>query len=314
MLAVFLPSVQTGFVLPLVRRASQHKGLLFPDATAGQIKTRIGKCPAEVQSLGICVEHIDGSIVRHCGVHLRVRIQKEVIKGFVSHVVIFDFACAAFVVDIVRRVGDDQVGFGSTHQKVIGFGLGAVTADQTVATERPDVTGLGHGGLCQFCAYIEIIIFDAVLEGVLKQSIDLGRLKTSKGHIEVSTLQIGNEQSQLILIPITADFIESNIEGFFLFLIHCHHNTVNLGHAHIHQHLQTLMTANHTAGGLIPDDRFHIAELLNGAFQLFIFRITRLEVFSGIVVGRQKVCRVFLFNQHTRPHSANASNPPTDLM
>lgn len=29
MLAVFLPSVQTGFVLPLVRRASQHKGLLF---------------------------------------------------------------------------------------------------------------------------------------------------------------------------------------------------------------------------------------------------------------------------------------------
>ena len=301
-------------MLPLVRRASQHKGLLFPDATAGQIKTRIGKCPAEVQSLGVCVEHIDGSIIRHRGVHLRVRIQKEVIKGFVSHVVIFDFARAAFVVDIVRRVGDDQVGFGAAHQKVIGFSLGAVTTDQTVATERPDVTGLGHGGLFQFSAYIEIIIFDTVLEGIFEQVIDFGRLKTSKGHIEISALQICNEQSKFILVPITADFVEGDVEGFFFVLIHCHHNAVHFGHAHIHQHLQTLMTANHTAGGLIPDDWFHIAELLNGAFQLFIFRITGLEVFAGVVVGRQKVCRVLFLNNHTSPHSANASKPPTDLM
>ena len=210
-LTVFLPTVQTGFVLPLVRRAPQHKGLLFPDATAGQIKTRIGKCPAEVQSLGICVEHIDRSIVRHCGVHLRVRIQEEVIKGIVCHVVVFDFACAAFVVDVVRRVGDDQVGFGATHQKVIGFSLGAVTADQTVATECPDITVLGHGGLFQFCAYIEIIIFDTVLECILEQVIDLGRLETSEGNIEVSALQVSNEQSKFILVPITADFVKGNV-------------------------------------------------------------------------------------------------------
>ena len=244
--------------------------------------------------------------------HLRVRIQKEAIKGIVCHVVVFDFACAAFVVDIVRRVGDDQVGFGAAHQKVIGFSLGAVTADQTVATECPDITGLGHGGLFQFCAYIEIIIFDTVLEGILEQVIDLGRLKTSEGNIEVSALQVSNEQSKFILVPITADFVESDIEGFFLVLIHLHHNAVYFGHAHIHQHLQTLMTANHTAGGLIPDDGFDIAELFNRAFQLFIFRITGFEVFAGVIVGRQKVCRIFLFNQHTRPHSANFSNPPTD--
>ena len=74
------------------------------------------------------------------------------------------------------------------------------------------------------------------------------------------------------------------------------------------------MTSNHMAGGLIPDDGFYITKLLNGAFQLFIFRITRLEVFAGVVVGRQKVCRVLFLNNHTSPHSANASKPPTDLM
>ena len=112
----------------------------------------------------------------------------------------------------------------AAHQSSIGFSLGAVTADQ--ARWRPSVQmspGLVMVGCASSAPTSKIIIFDAVLKGVLKQSIDLGRLKTSKGHIEVSTLQICNEQSQLILIPITADFIEGNVEGFFFSLIHCHH-------------------------------------------------------------------------------------------
>ena len=55
-------------VATLVRGAPQHKGLLLPDATAGQIKTRIGKRPAEVQTLGVGMEHIDGlsSAIAEC--------------------------------------------------------------------------------------------------------------------------------------------------------------------------------------------------------------------------------------------------------
>ena len=74
------------------------------------------------------------------------------------------------------------------------------------------------------------------------------------------------------------------------------------------------MTADHTTGSFVPDDRFDIPELLDGAFQFLIFGITRLQILSRIVFRRQKICCVFLFDYHTRPHSAKASNPPRSEM
>ena len=260
------------------------------------------------------MEHINGGIVCHGSVHLLVGSQEEVIEGFVGHVIVFDLACGTFVVDVVRRIGDDQVCLGVAHEQFKGFRLGAVSADQTVAAQLPNVTSFGEGGLLQLCIYIEAILLHPIFQAVLEQVVNLRRLEASQRYIKVGTLQISNQQSQLILIPVAADFVEGDVEGFFLGLIHFHHNAINLGQPHVHQNFQTLVAADHTASGFIPDDRLYIAKLLNGAFQFFVLGIAGFQIFSGVVVSGQKVCRMLAFNNHTRPHSAKASKPPMERM
>jgi len=49
------------------------------------------------------------------------------------------------------------------------------------------------------------------------------------------------------------------------------------------------MPANDAPRGLVPDDRLDIAKLLNGALQLVVLRIAGLQVFTGIVVRRDKL-------------------------
>ena len=169
----------------------------------------------------------------------------------------------------------------------IGFRLRAVPADQAVAAQCPHIARFGDGGLLKFRVHIEIILFNAVLQRILEKCINLGRLKTSEGNIKIRALQISNQQCQLVLVPVTGDFVESNVEGLFFFLIQFHHNAFHFRDAHVNEHLEPLVTADHTPSGLVPDYRLHIAELFNGAFQLFVFHITRLEILAGIVICRE---------------------------
>ena len=106
--AVFLPSEQNGFVLPLVRRTAENEGLLFPDTAAGEIESRIGKGTAEVESFGISVENIDGRIVSHYRRHIGEGIKKEPVELIVRHIVVLNLSGGTLIVDIVRRVGDDE--------------------------------------------------------------------------------------------------------------------------------------------------------------------------------------------------------------
>ena len=82
MLAVLLPTEQTRFVLPLIRRVTENEARLLPDATAGQIKTGIGEGFTEVKPFGVGVENIDGRIVCHDLFHIGKGIKQEMIKGF----------------------------------------------------------------------------------------------------------------------------------------------------------------------------------------------------------------------------------------
>ena len=97
-------------MLPLVGRTAQHQGLLFPDARPGEVEAGVRERLSEVQPLGVRMEHIDRGIVRHDFLGILKRCQQEVIEGGVLHVVVLDLPGAALVVDIVGRVGDDQVG------------------------------------------------------------------------------------------------------------------------------------------------------------------------------------------------------------
>ena len=165
-------------------------------------------------------------------------------------------------------------------------------------TQRPHIPGLGDDRGLQLGIHIEIIIFDLALLGVLEQRVDLRRLKAGEGHIKVGPLEVGDEQGQLVLVPLAGDFVEGDVERLLLLAVHLHHHALHLGDTHVQQHLQPLVSAHDKAGGLVPDHRLHIAELLDGAFQLFIFSIPRLEVFPGIVVGGNQIRRVFSLDYH----------------
>ena len=93
------------------------------------------------------MKHIDGSIAGHDGFHIGEGVEQELIEGVICHVVVLDLPGRAFIVHIVRRVRDHEVGLDVAHQGVVGFLFRGIAADQTMPTERPDVTGLGECGL-----------------------------------------------------------------------------------------------------------------------------------------------------------------------
>ena len=142
--------------------------------------------------------------------------------------------------------------------------------------QRPHIPGLGDSRLLQLGVHIELIILDPIFQAAFEEVIDLGGVKAGEGHIKVGALQVGDEKHQLVLVPIAGDFVEGDVEGFFPLLIHLHHHALHLGDAHVHKHLQPLVTAHHPTGGLVPDHRLHIAELLHGAFQLIVLRVAGL--------------------------------------
>ena len=69
----------------------------------------------------------------------------------------------------------------------------------------------------------------------------------------------------------SAMMVATKVKRFLPLFIELHDHTVDFRMPKIKQHLQSLVSADHIAGGLIPNDRFHIAELRYGALQLFVF-------------------------------------------
>ena len=76
------------------------------------------------------------------------------------------------------------------------------------------------------------------------------------------------------------------------------------------QHLEPLVPADDHTSSLVPDDRLDVTEFGYAALQLLELRVTGLQVFSGIVLRGEQFLHADLFNVHTKPHSANFSNPP----
>ena len=170
-----------------------------------------------------------------------------------------------------------------------------------MVTKKPQVTSLGEGRFCKLGIHIEVIILNTFLRIFSKQVLQFFRLKTGERDIKVCTLQVSNEEGQLVVIPFTTDFVKCNIQSFFFLFIHFDDDAFHFGDAHIDENLQSLMTTNDTRSGGVPDDRLHISELLDGAFQFFIFFVTGLQILTRIIIRRKKLRDVFLFNLHGIP-------------
>ena len=119
MLAGFDPSVEHGFVLPLIWGASEDEGVFDPDATSGEIEACVLEGAAEVQSFGVGVENIGARTFLTNPDHARKRGEQEVIELIAIHLVILDRqARAGFKGDIVWRVREHKVRALPIHQSL----------------------------------------------------------------------------------------------------------------------------------------------------------------------------------------------------
>ena len=67
-------------MLPLIGTATQHQSILLPDTAPGQIESRILERLSEIQTFRVCVEDVDGTIIRQMTVHLLKRCQQELVE------------------------------------------------------------------------------------------------------------------------------------------------------------------------------------------------------------------------------------------
>ncbi len=294
-LSLFLPSEEHRLVLPLVGRASEHQRLLFPDAGAREVETRLTEGLAEVQPLGIGMKHIDGCIVGHMRGGVGEGIEQELGEGVVAHVVVLDLSGRPLVVDVVRGIGNHQVRFGVRHEQLESLGLGAVTTYQAVPSQFPEVPSFGDCGLLELGGHVEVIVVHAVCKRVLEQVVDLCRVEAGERYVEVQTLQIGDEKGQLVLVPLSADLVHGDVEGFFLVGVQFDEDAVLLGHPHILEDVQPLVTRNDGVVVCnIDHDELDVAELLERPLQFLVLGISALEALRGLyVAGFRSDSRIF---------------------
>ena len=165
-------------------------------------------------------------------------------------------------------------------------------------SKRPNIAGFNERLLLEGDIGVKVIIVRLALLGVREQVVDLGGVKTCKGDVEIRALNIRDHQRQLVLIPIAADFVQRYVERLFPGFVHLDDYAVHLVVAKIHQDFRPLMAANDMLRGLVPDEKIHIAELLDRAFQLFILRVSGIEILSGVILRRFQIGKPQFFNRH----------------
>jgi len=245
------------------------------------------------------MEDVDGGVVRHVGGRVRKSIKQELCEGIVAHVVVLDLAGRALVVDVVRRIGDHQVRLRSCHQQLECLDLGAVTTYQAVSSQLPEVSALGNRGILQLRLHIEVIIMHTIGKRVLEQIVDLGGIEAGERHVEVLSLQLGDEQCQLVLVPLAVDLVHGDVKGFLLAGIQLDQDAVLLGNPHVLEHIQPLVAGyDSVVVGHVDHDELDVAELLERSFQLLILGIPLLEGFARIVGGRIQVRQIHLLDSH----------------
>ena len=162
------------------------------------------------------MEHINRGIICHDLFHVDKSIEQELVELIAGHVVVFNLASSAFIIDVVRRISQDQVCFLPLHQYFISLLFGRVPADQAVPAQCPHVTHLSYGRLFQLTIHIKVIIFHFGI--FLEEICQLLFIEASQGQIKSLCLQRFNLNAQQLLVPagIHRHTVISNDVGFLL--------------------------------------------------------------------------------------------------
>ena len=284
-LALLLPSKQAGLMPPLIRGASQHQGVLHPDTAAGQVEARFLERRPEVDALGISMPDVDRAVVGKVRVHTAVCRQKEFVEFRVLHVVVHDLARRLLDIDVVRGISQNEVCLFAVHKPGVDLFAGTVTADDPMPAQQPEVSRLGEAGLLQLLVHIEVIFFDLFVVDVRKERIHLRRVKACVVQVIVRVLQIGQKVSQQLFVPFAGDLVERDVQRLFTGLIHIDHRAGNLGISQVDGDVEPLVAADDRHVG-IHHERVGKAKFLDRVLDLFVFPVSGLQLFAGIVFRR----------------------------
>ena len=149
--------------------------------------------------------------------------------------------------------------------------------------QQPDIAGLNEG-LHLLRVNIAIVILYVLIVNLTEQIVDFCRVKAGCVHVIAAEFQLIEQIRQGDRLPFADRLIERDVQRlFFLRIFDVNDHAVDFRRAFRRQHLVALMAAHDVSRDLVPDDRIHIAELMQAAPDLFVSRIARLQVFSGIV-------------------------------
>ena len=229
------------------------------------------------------MEYIDGSIRFHVLLHVDECTEQELVELIIRHIVVLDFPSRFFHVDVVRRVRQYQVGLLPVHQPCIGFRQGGIPTDDAVVTEEPDIAASGKSRLFQLPIHIKVIFLDFLIVDFGKELLYFRGLETRQIHIEIDTLQIHDKVSQELFVPGPGDFIERDVKSLYLvFVLDMDKHALDILIAQVLQHIEPLVAAD-DCHVVVDDDRFHVAEFLDGVLDFFVFLVAGLQLFPGIV-------------------------------
>jgi hypothetical protein len=134
--------------LPVVILPPEDHRLFDPHAALRQFEPGVYECFAQIDALGIGVEHINRGTVVPNGKHICVSIQEEAVKRITSHRVVLNGQCffgLADLTDIVGRGANGQVRFGSVQEFFdVLLGRSITTHDAMIRATQPYIAGPGN--------------------------------------------------------------------------------------------------------------------------------------------------------------------------
>ena len=271
-------------MLPLVGRPAYRQAVLCPDAHAAQVEAGLLEGSSEVDPFHVRMEHIGTAAFGHVRSHVPERREQEIEELFILHAVVLDaFSVCGFIRHIVGRVRHHEVCLHVAHEPRYIFLVGAVAAHHGVPADFPDVPALyerSDGLRIGFA----LVILDFLVMHLTEQIIHLSHVEAGRRHVIAGQLQFLQQVGQGGRLPITGRLVQRNVQGFLILRVFdMNHHTVHFRRAFVHQHLVALVAPDDVASHLIPDDGVYIPKVMQAALDLFIGRVSRLQIFAGVV-------------------------------
>ena len=217
--------------------------------------------------------------------HAAIGGEQEAVKLLIFHVVVHDLPRRLFHIDVIRRVRQHKVCPLPIHQAGVNLFAGTVSANDTMPSKTPEVPQLRKARLLEFLIHIKVVFFDLLVIDVGKKLIHFRCVKAGIVKVIIRVLQIGQKVSQHLFIPFASDLVKRDIQSLLPGLVHIDYRAGYLGVAKLHGNRQSLVSADngHIA---INHQRVGKTKLFNGLFDLFVFLISRLQLFPGVILRR----------------------------